>query len=170
MEFFIPSILIFLLAIGFTIVISPRMTPLIVAILSVFLLSFGVHSHYKIFKTEYHLSTWQDSLKIYAPAAMIAAICIFIIYSILSFFSKGEVPVPITPNISLGEPNTATNKVTETINDATKSIGDIFNNMKNTISGNNNGNTNTIKSNNTKSNNKNNQGLNQLTRSFLETL
>ena len=165
MEFFIPSILLFLLAIGLTFVISPRMTPLVVAVLSIGLLSFGVYSHYSMFKAEYRLSTWQESLKIYAPAVMIAAICIFIIYSILSFFSKGSVPVPITPNVTEAPANTATNKVTETINQATESIGNVLNDIKESIPGLNN------KSNNNKGNNKsNNKNNNQLTRSFLETL
>jgi len=172
MELFIPSILLFLLAIGVSFIISPRMTPLVVAILSIFLLTYGVHSHYKIFKAEYRLSTWQDSLKIYAPALMIAAICIFIIYSILSIFSKGSVPVPIVPNINTAPAETATNKVTETINQATKSLGNIMNNFKNTIKGNNTNNrdTNTNKGNNKGNNEKTNNFGNQLTRSFLETL
>jgi hypothetical protein len=162
MEFFIPSILLFLLAIGLSFIISPRMTPLVVAILSVGLLSFGVYSHYKMFKSEYRLSTWQESLKIYAPAVMIAAICIFIIFSILSFFSKGSVPIPVTPNMTEASSNTATNKVTSTINDATQSIGSVFNNLKGSITGSNN------KGNNNKGNN--NKGNNQVSRSFLETL
>ncbi len=164
MEFFIPSILIFLLAIGISFVVAPRMTPLMIALLSIGLLSYGVHSHYKMFKSEYRLSTWQESLKIYAPAIMIAAIVVFIIYSILSFFSKGSVPVPITPNITTAPANTATNKVTETINNTTSSIGDVMNNMMNNIK-------NTISGNNTnKSNNNNKSNNKQLTRSFLETL
>ena len=166
MEFFIPSILLFLLAIGLTFIVSPRMTPLVVAVLSIGLLSFGVYSHYSMFKAEYRLSTWQESLKIYAPAVMIAAICIFIIYSILSFFSKGSVPVPITPNVIEAPANTATNKITETINQATQSIGNVLNDIKESIPGLNNKGNSTKKGNNKKSNKNNNQ----LTRSFLETL
>ncbi len=172
MELFIPSILLFLLAIGVSFAVSPRMTPLLVAILSIGLLSFGVYNHYKMFKAEYRLSTWQESLKIYAPAVMIAAICIFIIYSILSFFSKGSVPVPITPNISEAPANTATNKVTETINQATQSIGSVVNDLKESVSNSINKVTGNNNKGNNKSNNKNNNkgGINQLTRSFLETL
>lgn len=172
MEFFIPSIFIFLVAIGTSFALAPRLTPIVVAVLSIGLLVFAVHSHYKMFAAEYRLSTWQDSLKIYAPALMIGAIIIFIIYSIIALFSKGEVPVPQVPSVNMPPANTATNKLTETINNTTESIGNMYNNLKDSVNENVinkfnlTGNT-TNKRNNT---NKSNMYKNQLTRSFLETL
>ncbi len=173
MEFFIPSIFIFLVAIGVSFALAPRLTPIVVALLSIGLLAFAVHSHYKMFAAEYRLSSWQDSLKIYAPALMIGAIIIFIIYSIISIFSKGQVPVPQVPVVNMPPANTATNKVTETINNTTESLSNIYNNLKDSINENvlNKKQNLSGKNNNQRnSTNKSNLNKNQLTRSFLETI
>ena len=128
MEFFIPGLLLFLVSIAITFAVAPRFTPLVVALLSVAFLTYGVYDHYKMFAAEYRLSTWQQSLKIYAPAIMIGAIIIFIIFSILSFFTKGSVPVPTVPNVTEPNENTATNAIVNGLNQ----IGNIFGNNKNT--------------------------------------
>lgn len=167
MEFFIPSLLLFLLAVIVSFVIVPKFTPLLIAILSIVLLTFGVYNHYKIFSAEYRLSTWQESLKIYAPAIMIAALILFIIYSILSFFSSGSVPVPIVPNVETPSANTATNAITSTLNSVTKTIGDTLSNVTNQITENIGANTGIL--NNVLNVNKN-TNKNNLTRSILEII
>ena len=167
MELFIPSLFVFILAILVCFLIIPRFTPLITAILAFALLAYGVYDHYKLFSSEYRLSTWQDGLKIYAPAIMIGALILFIIYSIIIFFTKGSVPIPSMPNIILPPANTATNTVTEHINNATTGIGNVLGNITGN-NGNNKGNNNNNKGNNTNKSNKGNG--NNLSRSFLETI
>lgn len=180
MEFFIPGLLLFLVSIAVTFLVAPRFTPLVVALLSIAFLTYGVYDHYKMFASEYRLSTWQQSLKIYAPAIMIGAIIIFIIFSILSFFTKGSVPVPSVPNVTEPNENSATNQLVNGLN----AIGNMFN-------GNKNKNTNVINQVNNKinnvnknrnnllglNNNKGNEGAannkknnNGVSRSFLETI
>lgn len=175
MELFIPSLFVFIVAILVCFILIPRFTPLITAILALGLLSYGVYDHYKLFASEYRLSTWQESLKIYAPAIMIGALILFIIYSIIIFFSKGSVPIPSAPDIALPPSNTATNAVTEHINNVTSGITNTLGNLTdgitnkvNNITGNNNAN----KGNgNNKGNRGNNKGNgNNLSRSFLETI
>ena len=178
MEFFIPGLLLFLVSIIITFAIVPRFTPLVIALLSIVFLSYGVYDHYKMFASEYRLSTWQQSLKIYAPAIMIMAIIIFIIYAILAFFTKGSVPVPLLPNISEPNENSTTNQIiqslnkigntitnnnTNVLNEVNKQINNVNKNRNNIlgVNANNDINTNT----NTNTNNKNN-----IRRSFLETL
>jgi hypothetical protein len=177
MEFFIPGLLLFLLAIGFTFAITPRFTPLVVALLSIVFLTYGVYDHYKMFAAEYRLSTWQQSLKIYAPAIMISAIIIFIIYAILSFFTKGLVPVPPIPNITEPGINTATNQVIQSLNKIgnvlTNTKNDILNTVNNTINKVNNNRTNImglINNTNKENNTTENKKENNLSRSFLETI
>ena len=171
MEFFIPGLLLFLLSIAVTFAVAPRFTPLVVALLSVAFLSYGVYDHYKMFSAEYRLSTWQESLKIYAPALMIGAIIIFIIFSILSFFTKGSVPVPTVPNVTEPNENTATNALVNGLN----KIGNMFGSNKptNVVNKVNN------QINNVNNNNKGNEGIfngnkknnnNGVSRSFLETI
>ena len=94
MEFFIPGLLIFLVAIIIAILIVPETTPMIAAVLSILFLAYGVYDHYLLFAPEYRLSTWQDGIKIYAPFIMLAGIILFVIYFIFAFFTGGEVPVP----------------------------------------------------------------------------
>ena len=97
MEFFLPGVLLFLVAIILVYLIAPNITPLVTAILAVIFLTFGVYSHYTIFTSEYRLSTWQEGLKIYSPALMIMAIILYIIYSMISLFSNIHVPIPEMP-------------------------------------------------------------------------
>jgi hypothetical protein len=175
MEFFIPGLLLFLVSIAVSFLLAPRFTPLVIALLSLGFLTYGVYDHYKMFAAEYRLSTWQESLKIYAPAIMIAAIIIFIIYSILAFFTKGAVPVPPVPNVTEPNNNSVTNQIVNSLN----KVGSIFTNNKNTNVINNvnnqinnvNKNRNSLLSlgnnNNDENNNKKN---NNVSRSFLETI
>jgi DNA integrity scanning protein DisA with diadenylate cyclase activity len=176
MQFFIPGILLFLVAILISFLLAPRFTPLVAALLSLALLTYGVYDHYKLFAAEYRLSTRQDSLKIYAPAIMIGAITLFIIYAILAFFTKGSVPVPPLPNISQPNMDSATNQIMNSLN----KIGNVFGNTNNTnvvnkvnnqINNANKNRNNILGLNNTKEANENtNKKNNNVSRSFLETI
>jgi hypothetical protein len=180
MEFFIPGLLLFLVSVVISFILAPRFTPLVVALLSMVFLTYGVYDHYKMFASEYRLSTWQQSLKIYAPAIMIGAIIIFIIYSILAFFTKGSVPVPPIPNVTEPNDNSVTNQIVESLN----KVANVFTNNKNTnvvdkvnnqINNVNKNRTNLLGLNNgngngNESENKNKKNNGNLSRSFLETI
>jgi biopolymer transport protein ExbD len=174
MEFFIPGLLLFLVSIIITFAIVPRFTPLVIALLSIVFLSYGVYDHYKMFASEYRLSTWQQSLKIYAPAIMIMAIIIFIIYAILAFFTKGSVPVPLLPNISEPNENSTTNQIIQSLNKIGNTITNNNTNVLNEVNkqiNNVNKNRNNIlgvNANNDINTNTNNK--NTIRRSFLETI
>jgi hypothetical protein len=127
MEFFIPGLLIFLVAILIAILIVPQATPMIAAVLSILFLSYGVYDHYLLFAPEYRLSTWQDGIKIYAPFIMLAGIILFIIYFIFVFFTGGEVPVPKVEMPAMPEmptfngiKNAANNAVNNAVNGTNK--------------------------------------------------
>lgn len=169
MEFFIPGLFLFLVAIAVSFLIAPKTTPLIASILSIVFLIYGVYDHYTMFASEYRLSTWQEGVKIYAPAIMIIAIILFVIYGILSFFTSGQVPVPSVPNITLPTTNTVTESIVNSISNVANNISNTTNNML-SLNGENdlsNENRNKNKNNMNKSNNKN---KNTVSRSFLETL
>jgi predicted PurR-regulated permease PerM len=177
MEFFIPGLLLFLVSVVVSFILAPRFTPLVIAILSIALLSYGVYDHYKMFAAEYRLSTWQQSLKIYAPAIMIGAIILFIIYSILAFFTKGSVPIPPIPNITAPNDNSTTNNVIQSLNKVANSLtnnkNNIVSSVNNTINkvNNNRGSIlNTITGNNNGNGENKNKRNNNLSRSFLETI
>jgi hypothetical protein len=170
MELFIPGLLLFLVSIAVSFAIAPRFTPLIVALLSLGFLTYGVYNHYKMFAAEYRLSTWQESLKLYAPAIMIGAIILFIIYAILAFFTKGAVPVPPLPNLSAPNENTTTNSVVNSLNQIGNTLTNnrntnVINNVNNQIN-----NVNKNRNNVLGLNNNQNKKNNNLSRSFLETI
>jgi hypothetical protein len=116
MEFFLPSLFIFLLTVIVISFVVPRMSPMIIIGMSAVLLAFGVYHHFKLFWNEYKQSTWQDQLRLFAPGIMLTVIIIYVLFSLVMFFTGGSVPVPPMPKIELPPANTATNVVTEAIN------------------------------------------------------
>lgn len=171
MELFIPGLLLFLVSVAISFVVAPRFTPLVVALLSLGFLTYGVYNHYKMFAAEYRLSTWQESLKLYAPAIMIGAIILFIIYAILAFFTKGAVPVPPIPNVTAPNENSATGSFVNSLNQIANTVN---NNKNNNVINNVNEQINNANKNRNNvlglGNNQNKKGNNNLSRSFLETI
>jgi predicted PurR-regulated permease PerM len=129
MELFIPGLLLFFCVIVFSFLMIPRFTPLVVAIVSIVVLVFAVQQHYNMFEEEYRLSTWQESFKMYAPAIMIIAIILFIIYSILTLFTKGSVPVPSLPSMPVASPDSITGQLSTTLNKVATSVGNTSSNL-----------------------------------------
>ena len=177
MEFFIPGMLLFLLFLGLAFYFVPKASPMIAAILSIAFLIYGVRDHAQRFSSEYRLSTWQEGLKMYAPAVMILVIIVFVIYSILAFFTSGAVPIPPMPNIEVPTLNELATNINNTINTTANTISNELNfnntnrrnnNNNNTLLGSIIGNNNTNKGNNT--NKRNNTNLNGFRKSMLETI
>ena len=131
MELFLPSLLIILLASVVVFTVIPRFAPMTLTIIALVLLLLGVGHHYKLFKDEYRLSTWQTSSFI-APALVIGVALFFILGYILSYFGSG-VPVPTIPNIpSVGDitttiGNTASSVSTAVTNAANKAVSTVTN-------------------------------------------
>ena len=187
MEFFIPSLFLFLLVAIVVIGFLPKLSPLILVVLAGLLLVFGVYNHYMMFRDEYKLSTWQDGLKSFAPGIMIAVIILFILYFITSLFTGGQVPIPSMPNVSVANmppAETATNYLTSTLNNVTSAVANttsavankttgFFNNIGKTTNGTKANATANATANTTagQKNGKNNANKgNNITRSFLEVL
>ena len=103
--------------------------------------------HFSMFWDEYKQSTWQQNLKLFAPGIMIAAIVIFVLYGILSFFKGGIVPIPSMPAMEMPSANTATNPVTAAINTVMNTVHNAVNNLG-SVSRNNQSNNGTRKINN----------------------
>jgi hypothetical protein len=177
MEFFIPGLSIFLLAVVCTIFFAPKATPMVAAILSLGFLTYGVYDHYRMFLPEYRLSTWQQTFSTYSPYLMIGAIILYVIFSMIAFFTGGTVPVPPLPVMEempvlantanqLGKSlNTAVNSISDSANDLMESTVRNGNSLLNSL---NNSLNNSLGLNN--SNNNNNKRNGNLSRSALETL
>jgi hypothetical protein len=163
MEFFVPGLLFFILTVIFTFYIAPKATPMMAAILSLLFLTYGVYDHYRLFASEYRLSTWQEPLLQYSPAVMIAVIILYVLYGMIALFTKGQVPVPAMPAIPSVEE--AVNHVADSLSYAANSIAQTANNITNNIANNVNYPNNTHAINNNNKNNKSN-----LSRSFVESV
>lgn len=120
MELFIPGVLLFLVSLLITFLIAPKTTPMVAILLSIIFLAFGVREHYQLFASEYRLSTWQDTIQVYAPAIIITTVILFLLYSILAFFTGGQVPVPPLP--ALPALTNASESILDTWNDVRNSV------------------------------------------------
>ena len=147
MELFLPSILVAILASLIVIFLIPRLSPILIVIIASILLYVGMTQHFSMFWDEYKQSTWQQNLKLFAPGIMIAAIVIFVLYGILSFFKGGIVPIPSMPAMEMPSANTATNPVTAAINTVMNTVHNAVNNLG-SVSRNNQSNNGTRKINN----------------------
>lgn len=175
MEFFLPGLFLFLISIVITALIAPKATPMIASVLSILFLTYGVYHHYKLFASEYRLATWQEGLKLYAPAVMILAVILVVVYGVLSFFTSGQVPIPSLPNVSLPSPNSLTSSLTNSVNSLTHSMNNALsfgngnkandNSLMNTL-----GNSLGLNGKSNKGNGNSNKNKGGITRSFLETV
>jgi predicted PurR-regulated permease PerM len=162
MEFFLPGVLLFLVAIMVVYFIAPNITPFVTAILAIIFLTFGVYTHYSMFKAEYRLSTWQEGFKIYAPAIMIIAIILFILYSMVSIFTNIHVPVPEMPKLEMPNTDSLTNYTMNVYNNVANKVSTATNSLSNTVSNA----TNSLKNSLTTSNQNKKPNV---SRSFVET-
>lgn len=141
MEFFIPGLFIFLIAVLVSFFLVPKATPMTAAILAIAFLTYGVYDHYQLFASEYKLSTWQEGLKIYAPFIMVGVIIMYSIYGMIAFFTGGAVPVPSIPDMpSMGNVpslNQMSNQMTNTFSNVANSIENATSNIFSNNKGNN---------------------------------
>jgi hypothetical protein len=141
MEFFIPGLFIFLIAVLVCFFLVPKATPMTAAILAIVFLTYGVYDHYQLFASEYKLSTWQEGLKIYAPFIMVGVIIMYSIYGMVAFFTGGAVPVPSMPDIpsmsNVPSLTQVSNQMTNTFSNVADSIGNATSNIFSNNKGNN---------------------------------
>ena len=141
MELFLPSLMIIVVMAFFAFLVIPRTGPMILAGVSLIaLIAAGVH-HYKMFYSEYYLSTWQNGLAAYAPFVILGLAILFIIGAIFYMFSGGEttsaianiVSTPMeaiqeavnTSANSMPSANTATNPITAAINKGINAVANV---------------------------------------------
>jgi len=149
MEFFLPGIAALLIGALIVFLLLPRLgAPMLVG-LSVVLLVFCLYNHYKLFASEYKLSTWQEGLKWYAPLLMYGGLTLAVLmYLGYLFSSKGANILPAS-NVSDQPTN-----IIESVNNTAKVANDAVNQVANVL-GLGNGNA---KANN-RGNNKGNNGI-----------
>ena len=129
MEFFLPGILFVLIAAIIAFFVIPRFSPVILALISIGLLIFALYDHFRIFSYEYAYSTWQEQLKGYAPYVMVGALLISIIFYFMYIFGGGRPKANNTISDAIENmpnANTATNPLTEAINNTLKAVNNVI--------------------------------------------
>jgi hypothetical protein len=94
MEWFIPSLLVLLLAAIVCFIILPRLSPYILGVLSILMFCLGVWQNYTMFPYEYRLSLFTNLLQDYAPFVMVIAVILGAIVTAMVAF--GVAPPAIT--------------------------------------------------------------------------
>ena len=129
MELFLPSVLVIILAALVIMIIIPNFSPLIIVIVSAILLTASTYQHFQFFWNEYQQSTWQTTLKIFAPGLIIVAVFLYIFMVGGSFIMGGT--VPNMPEMELPPASTATNAVTSAINNSMNAVSGAANSLAN---------------------------------------
>jgi len=129
MEFFLPSVLVLLLAAAVVFFVFPSLGPLTLAVVSMVLLTLGVYQHWTQFGVEYRMSTWQLGSLAYAPYLMVGGLLVAIIIylgyllpvsSSSSNSTASIIPMPTVANMPSA--NTSTNPITAGINRAINTV------------------------------------------------
>ena len=129
MEFFLPGLFVLLIGVLIAFFVIPRFSPVILAIISIVLLIAALYDHFRIFSYEYAYSTWQEQLKGYAPYVMIGALLISIIFYFMYIFGGGRPKANNTISEAIENmpnANTATNPLTEAINNTLKAVNNVI--------------------------------------------
>lgn len=124
MEFFLPSLLIMLVAALVVFLAFPNMTPFLLAIIAAASLVLAAQNHYSMFGSEYSGMTWTTSAKAAAPQVLVAAVILVSLgYLIFAFtFGRGGAPIR-APTASIPPPESATNFITNAIGNGLEAVG-----------------------------------------------
>ena len=129
MQFFLPSLIAFIIAAVIVFAVLPRLAGPVLVGISVLILGFALYQHVTLFKSEYELSTWQEQLKFYAPFVMIAALLLSVLvyFGVLSGGRTAALPAPTLPLTPVLPPaNTATNPLTAALNTGIRTVASPF--------------------------------------------
>jgi hypothetical protein len=123
MEFFLPSILICIFAIGLSIAIAPKISPYVLIIGSILCIILAVYNHYSLFSNEYRIMTWLDRAKAFAPYVLTGFVVVISGGYILYLLNSGRSPSISLPASTIPPPDTATNFITRNIGQGLSAMG-----------------------------------------------
>jgi hypothetical protein len=133
MELFLPSVLVIMFSALVFMLILPKLSPLIIVIVSAVLLTASTYQHFQLFWHEYRESSWQTSLKIFAPGIIIAAVFLYI-FVIGGSFLTGKSNASMPP-MELPSASTATNPLTSALNSSMSAVSNAASTVTGAVSG-----------------------------------
>jgi hypothetical protein len=140
MEFFLPSLLLMLVAFFVSTYVIPRFTPAVIAVCAIILLFLGLYNHYMTFPDEYNVMQWATTGQQIAPTLLTGLVIVLMGgYIIYMFTTKGGMPSLPSMSSTAPPPNTATNPLTQAIGTGLANMGATnvnrnYSNMPNNIS------------------------------------
>jgi len=127
MEFFLPSLLLMIVAFFVSTYFLPKSSPIVLGVLSLLLLAFTVYNHYHFFDNEYRIMTWADTAKNSAPIILVVLVIVMMVGYLL--FATGVKPGTMAmPSNTMPSANSATNPLTQAINKGLNAVGAVNSN------------------------------------------
>lgn len=87
MQLFLPGLVTIIVAGVFVFFVIPRVSPILIFIISLIFLFIMIQSHYSMFKNEYKLISWRDQLSIFATPILISIIVIGLLIAASQLFN-----------------------------------------------------------------------------------
>jgi hypothetical protein len=88
MEFYLPSLLVLILAAFMVFFVLPKFAPLALGIIALIALVLGAYQHYTMFKIDYSMMRWQDGAGAAAPYIIVGFIVLYIIGFLLNIYKS----------------------------------------------------------------------------------
>ena len=123
MQFFIPSLILIVLAAVIVMFVIPRLSPVILGVLALIFLLAATFQHYYMFGTEYRLSTWQLPLTnpMYVPYLLLGILILFLLFFIINFIGHGSTDMS-APLKSMNAAMDTVMKSAPTVNSVTNAV------------------------------------------------
>ena len=87
MQLFLPGLVTIIVAGVFIFFVIPRVSPILIFIISLIFLFIMIQSHYSMFKNEYKLISWRDQLSVFATPILISIIVIGLLIAASQLFN-----------------------------------------------------------------------------------
>ena len=123
MEFFLPSILLIIFAIGLSVAFVPRLSPFVLVLGSVMCIAIAGYNHYTLFSGEYSVMSWIEGAKGFAPILLTILVILLAGGYLLMMIGGGKTPTLQMPSMTIPPPETATNMLTQNIGEGLKNAG-----------------------------------------------
>ena len=87
MQLFLPSLVTIIVAGVCIFFVIPRVSPILIFIISLIFLFIMIQSHYSMFKNEYKLTSWREQLSVFASPILISIIVIGLVFAASQLFN-----------------------------------------------------------------------------------
>ena len=123
MEVFIPSFILFVMAAVISVLIFPRLTPVVLGTVAIVALVAAAYNHYSLFGKEYQFMSLTSSAGVAAPYLLVGAVIIGILGYLIFLIGAGRKMMMVLPSSTIPSPETSTNYLTEAIGNGLSSAG-----------------------------------------------